>query len=176
MTESDSSTKEWTITFKDQWTQEAGPDDGEFPDVERWEFDIRYYGKQIGSVEYDNYFGHITADFGARTVELSNYVEQYVDNPEEVIIQAIENYFDSDKGKQHFEVLARQKDLDVPLEEIKVTKTLAGKKQSPSRQLAMKLKKQSPNQGKKPVELDKMRNAKDLATIQLKGEYNQRTK
>lgn len=62
------------------------------------------------------------------------------------------------------------------LEEIKVTKTLAGRRQSPSRQLAMKNKKKSPNQGKKAVELDKNPTAKDLANITLKGEYNQHTK
>ena len=62
------------------------------------------------------------------------------------------------------------------LEEIKVTKTVAGSKQPPSRKLAMDKKKKSPNQGKKPVEIDKMPDAKDLATITLKGEYNQRTK
>lgn len=57
------------------------------------------------------------------------------------------------------------------LEEIKVTKTLAGKRQTPSRDLAMKRKKQSPNQGKPPVEIHKRRGAKELANIQLKGEY-----
>ena len=62
------------------------------------------------------------------------------------------------------------------VEERKVTKTLAGKQQKPSRKLAMDKKKKSPNQGKKPVEIDKMPDAKDLATITLKGEYNQRTK
>lgn len=58
------------------------------------------------------------------------------------------------------------------LEEIKVTKTVAGKKQTPSRQLAMKKKKTSPNQGKEPVELDKVtKSMKDLSNEILKGEY-----
>ncbi len=58
------------------------------------------------------------------------------------------------------------------LEEIKVTKTLAGKKQMPSRQLAMDKKKKSPNQGKKPVELDKSaKSMKDLSNELIKGEY-----
>lgn len=58
------------------------------------------------------------------------------------------------------------------LEERKVTKTLAGRKQTPSRQLAMKKKKTSPNQGKKPVELDKAaKSMKDLSNELLKGEY-----
>jgi len=57
------------------------------------------------------------------------------------------------------------------LDEIKVTKTLAGKRSTPSRDLAMKNKKKSPNQGKPPVEIHKRRGAKELANIQLKGEY-----
>jgi len=58
------------------------------------------------------------------------------------------------------------------LEEIKVTKTLAGKKQTPSRQLAMDKKKKSPKQGKKPVEPDKAaKSMKDLSNEILKGEY-----
>lgn len=62
------------------------------------------------------------------------------------------------------------------LEERKVTKTVAGSKQPPSRKLAMDRKKKSPNQGKQAVEIDKMPDAKDLANITLKGEYNQRNK
>lgn len=58
------------------------------------------------------------------------------------------------------------------LEEIKVTKTVSGKKQTPSRQLAMDKKKKSPNQGKKPVELDKSaKSMKELSNELLKGEY-----
>jgi hypothetical protein len=57
------------------------------------------------------------------------------------------------------------------LEEVKVTKTLAGKRSTPSRDLAMKHKKKSPNQGKPAVEIHKRRGAKELANIQLKGEY-----
>ncbi len=58
------------------------------------------------------------------------------------------------------------------LEEIKVTKTLAGKKQMPSRQLAMDKKKKSPKQGKEPEELNKAaKSMKDLSNEILKGEY-----
>lgn len=58
------------------------------------------------------------------------------------------------------------------LEEIKVTKTVSGKKQTPSRQLAMDRKKKSPKQGKKPVELNKSaKSMKDLSNELLKGEY-----
>ena len=58
------------------------------------------------------------------------------------------------------------------LEEIKVTKTLAGKKQTPSRQLAMDRKKKSPKQGKQTVELDKAaKSMKELSNELLKGEY-----
>ena len=57
------------------------------------------------------------------------------------------------------------------LEEIKVTKTVAGKRASASQTLAGKLKKKMPNQGKKPVELDKMKDAKELANNLLKGQY-----
>ena len=69
------------------------------------------------------------------------------------------------KGVGHF-------DQTQELDEIKVTKTLAGKKQTPSRQLAMDKKKKSPKQGKKPVELDKTaKSMKDLSNEILKGEY-----
>ena len=62
---------------------------------------------------------------------------------------------------------------DEELEERKVTKTLAGRKQTPSQKLAMDRKKKSPNQGKDPVEIGKVtRSMKDLANIELKGEYN----
>lgn len=61
--------------------------------------------------------------------------------------------------------------VETELEEVKVTKTLAGKRSTPSRDLAMKNKKKSPNQGKPPVEIHKRRGAKELANIQLKGEY-----
>lgn len=57
------------------------------------------------------------------------------------------------------------------LEELKVTKTVAGKRASASQTLAGKLKKKMPNQGKKPVELDKMKDAKELANNLLKGQY-----
>lgn len=58
------------------------------------------------------------------------------------------------------------------LEEIKVTKTLSGRTQTPSRKLAMDKKKKSPNQGKKPVELDKAaKSMKELSNELLKGEY-----
>lgn len=57
------------------------------------------------------------------------------------------------------------------LEEIKVTKTVAGKRASASQTLAGKLKKKKPNQGKKPVELHKMKDAKELANNLLKGQY-----
>lgn len=59
----------------------------------------------------------------------------------------------------------------VELDEIKVTKTVAGKRASASQTLAGKLKKKMPNQGKKPVELDKMKDAKELANNLLKGQY-----
>lgn len=58
------------------------------------------------------------------------------------------------------------------LSEIKVTKTMSGKQQKPSRKLAMDKKKKSPNQGKPPVEVDKSaKSMKDLSNEILKGEY-----
>lgn len=57
------------------------------------------------------------------------------------------------------------------LEEIKVTKTLAGKQKSPIETMAGKLNKKKPNQGKKPVEIHKHKDAKELANNILKGQY-----
>jgi len=57
------------------------------------------------------------------------------------------------------------------LEEIKVTKTVAGKRKSPIETMAGKLNKKKPNQGKKPVELHKNKDAKELANNILKGQY-----
>lgn len=57
------------------------------------------------------------------------------------------------------------------LEEIKVTKTVAGKVKTPTETLAGKLKKKQPKQGKKPVEIHKHKDAKELANNILKGEY-----
>ena len=58
------------------------------------------------------------------------------------------------------------------LEEIKVTKTVSGKNQTPSRRLAMAKKKKSPNQVKPPVEIGKFtKSMKDLSNEILKGEY-----
>ncbi len=57
------------------------------------------------------------------------------------------------------------------LSEIKVTKTLAGKQKSPIETMAGKANKKKPNQGKKPVELDKHKDCKELANNILKGEY-----
>jgi len=56
------------------------------------------------------------------------------------------------------------------LSEIKVTKTLAGKRKRPSETLAAKQKKKKKNQGEGPVSL-KTRDAHELANITLKGEY-----
>jgi len=57
------------------------------------------------------------------------------------------------------------------LEEIKVTKTLAGKRATASQTLAGKQKKKKPNQGKPAVELDKNKDCKELANNLLKGQY-----
>jgi len=57
------------------------------------------------------------------------------------------------------------------LSEIKVTKTVAGKVKTPTETLAGKLKKKQPKQGKKPVEIHKHKDAKELANNILKGEY-----
>jgi len=56
------------------------------------------------------------------------------------------------------------------LEEIKVTKTLAGKRKKPTETLAGKKNKEKKNAGKPAVSL-KTRDAHELANIQLKGEY-----
>lgn len=56
------------------------------------------------------------------------------------------------------------------LEELKVTKTLAGKVKSPTETLAGKANKKKKNAGKPAVSL-KTRDAHELANIQLKGEY-----
>lgn len=56
------------------------------------------------------------------------------------------------------------------LEEIKVTKTLAGKRKRPSETLAGKKNKEKKNAGKPAVSL-KTRDAHELANITLKGEY-----
>jgi predicted RNA-binding Zn-ribbon protein involved in translation (DUF1610 family) len=56
------------------------------------------------------------------------------------------------------------------LEEIKVTKTLAGKRKRPSETLAGKLNKKKKNAGAPAVSL-KTRDAHELANITLKGEY-----
>jgi len=56
------------------------------------------------------------------------------------------------------------------LEEIKVTKTLAGKRKSPTETLAGKMNKKKKNAGKPAVSL-KTRDAHELANITLKGEY-----
>jgi len=65
------------------------------------------------------------------------------------------------KGKGYFD----------KIEEIKVTKTVAGKRATASQTLAGKLKKKKPNQGKKPVELHKNKDCKELANNLLKGQY-----
>ena len=57
------------------------------------------------------------------------------------------------------------------LEEIKVTKTVAGKRAAPSQTLAGKLKKKKPNQGKPAVEIHKHKDCKELANNLLKGQY-----
>ena len=56
------------------------------------------------------------------------------------------------------------------LEEIKVTKTLAGKRKSPIETLSAKQKKKKKNQGEGPVNF-KTKDAHELANITLKGEY-----
>ena len=62
------------------------------------------------------------------------------------------------------------------LDERKVTKTMAGKQETPIQKLATDSKKKSPNQGKKPVDIHNVMDVKALADITLKGEYNQRKK
>jgi len=56
------------------------------------------------------------------------------------------------------------------LEEIKVTKTLAGKRKKPTETMAGKANKKKKNAGKPDVSL-KTRDAHELANITLKGEY-----
>lgn len=65
-----------------------------------------------------------------------------------------------------------RKRKEMRLSEIKVTKTMAGKQQKPTRKLAMDRKKKSPNQGKPPVDIEKStKSAKDLSDELIKGEY-----
>ncbi len=169
----------WSVRGTDQWVEEGDPDEYE-DDISVWRYDIMYNGQVVGELTEDNFFGHMQADFGARTVEISKYRKGHLpgweaeDADERVphILGAVENYFASPKGQQHFEIMARQQGLETKIDEIKVTKTVAGKKQTPSRNLAMDQKKKSPKQGKKPVELDKtVKSMKDLSNEILKGEY-----
>ena len=179
----------FTAKVKDYYYHRAeyDPDEpyAETYDYPAIELDIYYKGTRIGNLQ-TGVFGGLRGDLGKRGVDLDDEWgwkpdEDEID-PEHIDVKAWEQYVallvtryftQWKKGQAHFEVLKRQFGIEDELEERKVTKTLAGKKQSPSRELAMKNKKKSPNQGKKPVELDKMPNAKDLANIQLKGEYNQ---
>lgn len=167
----------FSVRQKDNWTSPGNSEDYT-PDIENWEYDVQHNGKVVGSIQYDDFFGNMIGDFGARSVEISKYADSslYDENDmERYILSAVGGYFNSKRGNLHLEIMSRQQGLEA-LEEIKVTKTLAGKKSTPSRDLAMDQKKKSPNQGKKPVEIDKIPDAKDLATITLKGEYNQRNK
>ena len=66
----------WSVTLKDTWTQDAEED---FPEVQNWEYDVRLNGKVVGSIQYDDYFGNMLADFGARGVEISRYADTGVD-------------------------------------------------------------------------------------------------
>jgi len=172
---------------RDEWNPEDPyADSYEYQDVE---LDIYYNGVRIGNVS-SGVFGGLRGTVGRRGIDLDDMYEwkpeeddlDNIDHAawEEYVTKLITRYFTEwQTGRKHFELVARQFGLEAPeeeLEERKVTKTLAGKKQSPSRELAMNLKKKSPNQGKKPVEIDKMPDAKDLANITLKGEYNQHTK
>lgn len=172
----------WSVTLKDTWTQDAEED---FPEVQNWEYDVRLNGKVVGSIQYDDYFGNMLADFGARGVEISRYADtgvDYINDMERYVLSAVSSYFNSKTGQKHFEVMARQQSLkEQPpekeeIEEIKVTKTLAGKRTKPSRDLAMKAKmtkKKKDSKGKvvKDASTPMNRNVHDLANITLKGEY-----
>lgn len=171
---------------RDEWN----PDDpyADQYDYEDVELDIYYNGTRIGNLS-TGVFGGLRGTVGKRGIDLDDMYEWRPRDNEDNIDQAawetyvarlVTRYFTEWKtGQRHFQLISRQFGLDEPkeeLEEIKVTKTVAGSRQPPSRKLAMKNKKKSPNQGKKAVELDKNPDAKDLANITLKGEYNQQTK
>lgn len=186
----------WSVTLKDKWRDESYDDpwtendnDG-IPDIMRWEYDVRLNGKVVGSIDYDDFFGHMRGDFGARTVEISKYADPAMypmseddeEGMEAYILSGVSNYFDSKIGKMHFEVMSRQQGLEPQsiekeeLEEIKVTKTLAKKRTTPMKDMATKEKMTRKKKGKdgkikKDAKKPMNRNVHDLANITLKGEY-----
>lgn len=174
----------WSVTLKDQWTDDSNVDDY-LPEIENWEYDVRLNGKVVGSIQYDDYFGNMLADFGARGVEISRYADRGIDyenDMERYVLSAVGSYFNSKTGQKHFEVMSRQQDLQPQsiekeeLEEIKVTKTLAGKRTRPTQDLATKekmsrKKKYRDGSEKKDASTPMNRNVHDLANITLKGEY-----
>ena len=186
-------TRVWSVRMTDHWVEEGDQDDYQ-DDISVWRYDILFNGQVIGELTEDNFFGYLKADFGERTVEISKYEPKHA--PQNAVVDfdssdkeafeghaanTIKSYFSTPKGQQHFEIMSRQKGLkpqsieleEDDLEERKVTKTMAGKQQRPIDKLAVDTKKKKPNQGKKPVELDKFKDTKDLANEILKGEYNQ---
>lgn len=168
----------WSIRQKDSWESEMDGGDGYEEIIQNAEFDILYNRKVVGSVTYDSYFGNMLGDFGARTVEISRYegANARIDL-EQRVMSAVENYFDSPTGQHHLGVMTRQQGLEKEeLEEIKVTKTLAGKRTRPTDDLATKekmsrKKKYRDGSEKKDASTPMNRNVHDLANITLKGEY-----
>ena len=168
----------WSIRQKDSWESEMDDGDGYAEIIQNAEFDILYNRKVVGSVTYDSYFGNMLGDFGARSVEISRYegANARIDL-EQRVMSAVENYFDSPTGQHHLEVMSRQQGLaKEELEEIKVTKTLAGKRTKPTQDLASKekmsrKKKYRDGSEKKDASTPMNRNVHDLANITLKGEY-----
>ena len=174
-------TSVWSVTLKDQWVDRADPDEYQ-DDIAYWEYDVRYNGKVVGSATYDDFFGNILGDFGARRVEMSKYADHslYDENDmERFMLSAVGDYFNSKEGQRHFEVMTRQQGLEpqsIELDEIKVTKTLAGKRTNPTKDLASRAKmkkKKKDSKGKevKDATTPMNRNVHDLANITLKGEY-----
>jgi len=173
----------WSVTLKDKWTDPGDPSEYR-EDVQNWEYDVRYNGKVVGSLTYDTFFGNMLGDFGARTIEIGRYADPslnpIVDDDEQMeayVLSSIGNYFNSKTGNRHFEVMTRQQGLEKEeLEEIKVTKTLAGKRTRPTQDLASKekmsrSKKYRDGSEKKDASTPMNRNVHDLANITLKGEY-----
>jgi len=176
----------FSVRQKDAWTNTMDHGDGYEEEVDEWEFDVLLNGKVVGSLQYDSYFGNMLGDFGARTVEISRYADHalYDENDmERFMLSAVGSYFNSKTGRMHLEVMSRQQGLDInpspekeELEEIKVTKTLAGKRTKPTQDLASKekmtrKKKYRDGSEKKDASTPMNRNVHDLANITLKGEY-----
>ena len=94
---------------------------------------------------------------------------------EAYVLSAINKYFNSKEGNAHFEIMVRQQGpAKEELEEIKVTKTLAGKRTKPTQDLASKekmsrKKKYRDGSEKKDASTPMNRNVHDLANITLKG-------